>query len=514
MVSCGSLIKNIDMSYFDGYRRRVFLSWMVIALFTGVIYYLTTVSFWSSDAPFFALKFELDGSDPHEKLTGLGMLLESQYAHYMTWSGRFVCQSTVQFFCGLTERPAFEICNAAVWVVFLLASFRLGGIRLCEPDRVLAVASVFFLILATLPFDPPFLINYLWMGTVIVLWLNLFSRAGKRSGIVLAAVFLFSVISGNTQEAFSVPLSGALAVWILLKRCRLSGEEWALSTGFFLGTLLLIAAPGNYVRLGEVNGEVSVLHSIWDSLPMLIMGGAMAVIFRLSGRKWTRGNTAAANLMLMSVPFTFIFVVLLKFLCFQRILVPTDMFLAIVAFGFGAKICYRRAVMSVLVVACALTAAHERKTSLAGREKYSLVTRLYHESPDGKIVLPDEMCYMDEGKNFCYDSGWVVAERSTNPDKPFLKKYPASLLDIKIDGDTTLLAQIGTQAWIIVNSIEHPKRVVVKKRLLPGLLDVELPDRVIDFSAYPERIIDTIGCNVAGLYFNNREYMVSTVVVE
>ncbi len=190
------------------------------------------------------------------------------------------------------------------------------------------------------------------------------------------------------------------------------------------------------------------------------------------------------------------------------------MFLAIVAFGFGAKICYRRAVMSVLVVACALTAAHERKTSLAGREKYSLVTRLYHESPDGKIVLPDEMCYMDEGKNFCYDSGWVVAERSTNPDKPFLKKYPASLLDIKIDGDTTLLAQIGTQAWIIVNSIEHPKRVVVKKRLLPGLLDVELPDRVIDFSAYPERIIDTIGCNVAGLYFNNREYMVSTVVVE
>ncbi len=124
------------------------------------------------------------------------------------------------------------------------------------------------------------------------------------------------------------------------------------------------------------------------------------------------------------------------------------------------------------------------------------------------------MACKDDGKSFCYDSGWVVAERADNPGKPYLKKYPESLLKLKIEGDTTLIEKIAPQAWIIVNSLDRPKNVVVKKRLLPGVLDIALPDRLIDFSDYPALVIDTIANNVAGLYINHRPYMNSQVIVE
>lgn len=495
------------------YKTRILLSWGVIILFVGFIYYLTAISFWTSDAPFFALKFELDGSDPHEKIDGLKTLLESQYAHYMTWSGRFVCQSTVQFFCGLTVRPAFEICNAIVCLVFLLASFRLGHIRLDEPFRIFMAVSVFFLILATLPFDPPFLINYLWMGTVVILWLNLFSA--RITPYLLPITFLFSIIAGNSQEAFSVPLSGALCLWILHRRFKLSAQEWVLSAGFFLGALAVIAAPGNYVRLAVcADSESDILHKLWEAAPLICLGAVLLLVFRNSGRRLFHGNTMIESILLASLPFTLLFAAMLKFFCLERMLIPANMFLTIITFGFCSKISHRILLTSAALIACVLTAVKEYGMAISNTEKYSLITRLYHESTDGKIVLPDEMLYRAEGKNFCYDSGWVVAERAINPDKPYLKKYPASLCGLKINQDTTFLKQIGRQAWIIVNSVEHPKKVVVKKRLLPDILNIELPDRTIDFSLYPKLVIDTISGNVVGLYFNNRAYLKSDVIVE
>lgn len=491
------------------------VSWGVILLFVGFVFYISMISFWTSDAPYFALKFEMDGSDPHQKIDGFGTLLASQQAHYMTWSGRFFCQSIVQIFCGLTERPVFELCNAVVSLVFILSALSLAKIKLDEPLRVFMVSAVMYLILASLPFDPPFLINYLWMGTVILLWLNLFSIGKRRSFPALAALFLFSVIAGNSQEAFSVPLAGALAVWILLRRFKLDTVKWVLAVGFFIGALLVVGAPGNYERLGEVNGEnSSVLKNIWIGLPMAAVALFLILVGRKNIKPLTSLQSPAYMLMIGAVPFTLLFAVVLKFVSFPRLLVPANIFLTLIAFGFGSKIRKPGLLAAIVAIACVITGVCERRLALSNYAKYSLITKLYHESADGIIVIPDAMACKDDGKSFCYDSGWVVAERADNPGKPYLKKYPESLLKLKIESDTTIIEKIAPQAWIIVNSLDKPKNVVVKKRLLPGVLDMALPDRLIDFSDYPELVIDTIANNVAGLYINHRPYMTSQVVVE
>ena len=506
------------MAYFCNMRsenKRILLSWGIILLFVGFIYYLSVISFWTSDAPFFALKFEMDGSDSRYPIENFSDIMQSQLAHYMTWSGRFFCQSIVQVFCGLTHRPVFEICNAAVLLIFLFLALKLARISLGEPLKVFLVVSVFFLLLTTLPYDPPFLINYLWMGAVILLWLNLFSIKRRVSFLPLAGLFLLGVIAGNSQEAFSVPLAGALAVWILVRRFKLNPVEWALAVGFFVGTLLVVAAPGNYVRLDEVNaGNSSALKNIWNGLPMVAMAVLLIFVGRKNIKPLTSWQATGYMLMIGAVPFALLFAVILKFVSFPRLLIPVNIFLTLLAFGFGAKIRRPMLIAVLLGVACVVTAVHERSMSLSNYDKYSTITRLYHESESGIIVIPDEMCYKDDGKNFCYDSGWVIAERAINPDKPFLKKYPASLLEMKINKDTTMIEKIGPQAWIIVNSIDHPKKVVVKKRLLPGILDKELPDRIINFAEYTELVIDTIANNVTGLYVNHRPYLSSQVVIE
>ncbi len=343
------------------------VSWSVILLFVGFVFYISMISFWTSDATYFALKFEMDGSDPHQKIDGFGTLLASQQAHYMTWSGRFFCQSIVQIFCGLTERPVFELCNAVVCLVFILLALRLAKIKMDEPFRVFMVSVVMYLILASLPFDPPFLINYLWMGTVILLWLNLFSIRKRRSFPALAVLFLVSVIAGNSQEAFSVPLAGALAVWILLRRFKLDTMQWVLAAGFFVGALLVVGAPGNYERLGEVNsGNSSVLKNIWIGLPMAVLTLCLILV----GRKNIKPLTASSQspeymLMIGAVPFTLLFAVVLKFVSFPRLLVPANIFLTLIAFGFGSKIRKPMLLASIVAIVCVITVVHARRLALS-----------------------------------------------------------------------------------------------------------------------------------------------------
>lgn len=254
--------------------KYMLMSWGVILIFTVTLFYLSVIFFWSSDSPFFALRFEMDGSDSYRKMGGLWDLFQSQCAHYMTWSGRFVCQSLVQFFCAFTERPVFEICNMLVWLAFIFLSLRLAGIKVKNTASLFMVVCMSFLIFINIPYDPPFMINYLWMGTLVMAWLNIFFSSAKKSAVQLVLIFLLSILAGNSQESFSIPLSGALTVWIIMRRFRLNKMEWVAVAGFFIGALTVVAAPGNYVRLGIVmdeNGRMGagILRNIFMALPQI-----------------------------------------------------------------------------------------------------------------------------------------------------------------------------------------------------------------------------------------------------
>ncbi len=502
--------------------KYMLMSWGVILIFTVTLFYLSAIFFWSSDSPFFALRFEMDGSDSYRKMEGVWDLFQSQCTHYMTWSGRFVCQSLVQFFCAFTERPVFEICNMLVWLAFIFLSLRLAGIKVKNTASLFMVVCMSFLIFINIPYDPPFMINYLWMGTLVMAWLNIFFSSAKKSAVQLALIFLLSILAGNSQESFSIPLSGALTVWIIMRRFRLNKMEWVAVAGFFIGALTVVAAPGNYVRLGIVmdeNGRMGagILRNIFMALPQICIALFLGTVTYKRIKDARMAGIALSTetlLLLLAALFSIVLAALLKFEILARVMIPMNIFLSVTAFSGGFKLRHERSVIVLLSIICAVTVMLEYRTYVSNNEKYSLITKLYHESESGVVVIPDEMFCKDDGRNGYYDLGFVIQERVDNPDKPFLKRYPESLTRIEIGNDTNFVMRIAPQAWLIGQSLTCPESFVIKKSLFPGAVDLPMSDRIIDASSSKELVIDTINNTVIRVYVNNRWYIEADVMLK
>ncbi len=497
-------------------KYNKYISIGIIVLFSLILYFLTSIFFWSSDSPYFALKFEMDDTDPYRKMLGIKDLIESQSAHYMNWSGRFFCQSIVQVFCAFTTRPVFEICNILMWIIFLISSFKLTNLSLNEPIRIFILTSIFFFVFITLPLDPPFLVNYLWMGTIVLIWLNilLFNKSDSIPNIIW--IFIFSVIAGNAQEAFSIPLCGALSIWAIIQRKKLMTSQRVTIIGFALGALILIIAPGNFVRFGlTLKSQTSIIHNIFNAYPQILISGGLfliAITHKVQFKDLL--NSRLYLLLILSIPFCVILGILMKFENLSRILIPLNIFLSILVIGntkvFKHTYYYYLSISLIFIIVF----IHEYQMNKSNYQKYSLITNSYHISTDGRVFLPDSLFIKDDGNNYYYNSGFVIQERTINPQKPFLKILPESLAKIKFNNDTNFIKQIGPQAWIFGQSVNNPQKITIRKKICPSILKLSLIETNVDLIHGDFLILDTINNTIISCHINNRVFLKSCVQFE
>lgn len=493
-----------------------YISIGIIISFSLILYYLSSIFFWSSDCPFFALKFEMDDEPPHRRMDGIMDLLESQCANYINWTGRFFCQSIVQVFCAFTTRSVFEICNILVWIIFLISSFKLTNVSLKEPVRIFILTSIFFFVFITLPLDPPFLVNYLWMGTIVLIWLNILLFNKSDSILSLTLIFIFSVIAGNAQEAFSIPLCGALSIWAIIQRKRLITSQWVTIIGFALGALILIIAPGNFVRFGlTLKSQTSIIHNIFNAYPQILISGGL-ILIAITHKVQFKDllNSRLYLLLILSIPFCVILGILMKFENLSRILIPLNIFLSILITGnikiFKHTYYYYLPISLILIVVF----IHEYQMNKSNYQKYSLITNSYHTSTDGRVYLPDSIFIKDDGNNNYYNRGFEIQERSINPSKPLLKILPESLAKIKINADTNFITQIGSQAWIFGQSINNPQKITIRKKIRPNIIKLPLIETNVDLIHGDFLILDTINNTIISCHINNRAFLNSSVQFE
>lgn len=502
-------------------KTHTIFSWGIIIIFSLIFYYLTSIFYWSSDSPYFALQFEMDDSDPHRAINSITDLFASQCAHYMNWSGRFFCQFIVQIFCALTERPIFEICNIFVWLLFIFTIFKFAETKLNDTFSIFITTSIFFLIFLTLPLDPPFLINYLWMGFIIVLWIKTLLSYRNYRIIYLPLLFLFSVIAGNTQEAFSLPLAGALILCLILKKIKLSKSQIIPLAGFLLGTLILIIAPGNYIRLSIVeHSQISIFRNIWGAWPSLLIFIAL-LTFVLPNYKELIRNVASKEYFDISIVFIILSLLMagvMKFANFSRILIP-DNILLLICF---AKIVSHKSnfpykIFSLLMVLISiLSIFYEIRLFKTNHLKYSLISEKYHKSLDGRVYIPDSLFLKNSGQNNYYNHGFTIQERHFNPQKPELIIHSESIEHLKINPDTNCVIQIAPQGWLITQSIDNPQNIIVNRYLFPILKSgrIRIPDRIINLSQTDQNLIcDTLNNNIIGYYINDKWYMSSSISI-
>ena len=193
-------------------------------------------------------------------------VIESTYNHYLLHGGRLFTVFCLNFFLWLGKFP-FDVANAIFFtaLVILIYFHARREIKLDEPI-ILAVTGL--LTWLSLPHFGEVAVwksgstVYLWSAVPALLFLlpyNL-ALAGKfnlRENILAAVImFLLGLIAGCSVENLGVTVTLLTAAITLYLRKQNQPSLWSAagSLGSLIGVIILIAAPGNYVRY-DVQGE-------------------------------------------------------------------------------------------------------------------------------------------------------------------------------------------------------------------------------------------------------------------
>ncbi len=193
-----------------------------------------------------------------ERLKTLPDIINNQIWHYLNWGGRSVVHSLANLFL-LYPKIIFSIANSFIYtlLVYLIYYHAKMALNLTK-DIPLAIILINFLLWFTLPtFGQTCLwltgsCNYLWSMVLILLFLIPYQKDNNKTSFMkILLMFILGVLAGWTNEntAFGLII---IILGLLLKqkyeKKQISLDKiWGL-IGAISGFIIMIAAPGNYVR--------------------------------------------------------------------------------------------------------------------------------------------------------------------------------------------------------------------------------------------------------------------------
>ncbi|WP_051697658.1 DUF6056 family protein [Prevotella sp. 10(H)] len=208
------------------------------------------------------------------RIRSFSHIFTSQYNHYMTWGGR----SVVHFIAESMLMTGFFwacVINSLGYVLFVYVLYRIAN----KGNKTNPV--LFFLFSLLIWFAQPAYFatilwktgaaNYLWGTLIILLFLYSYyscyrSRKTENSAVRTVLFFLFGIIAGWTNENMSVALIFyIIASLALYKYEKIKIPAWAITglIGTIVGCIMMLVAPGNYVRLEDVTtsfGQTEIMY--------------------------------------------------------------------------------------------------------------------------------------------------------------------------------------------------------------------------------------------------------------
>ncbi|MFZ4455582.1 MAG: DUF6056 family protein [Bacteroidales bacterium] len=214
-------------------------------------------------------------------------LFMSMYNHYFITNGRLLMNGLAQLFLMSDNKLWFDIANTMVFGLFIVLVFLLIGVRIkaIKITSLLALITMCWFLLpgpnhTLLWLDGSF--NYLWSSVFVMFFLVIYHSIARRTSplkpIYLPFLFILGLVAGGTHEVITLGVSGALFFYYLFNFKKFRGAVIPLVIGFFIGTLLVVLAPGNMVRVhsggvGEATATLTVAQRIWGmiaSLPSML----------------------------------------------------------------------------------------------------------------------------------------------------------------------------------------------------------------------------------------------------
>ena len=200
-------------------------------------------------------------------------IIISQIYDYNHINGRFLVHSITTLFCCFIDIEIFRIVNSILFIVLIKNIDKILKYEgyYSSYNKYIVTFCLFFV----LPVPGEVLVghiatcvNYLWVACATTYFILLIhkSRNTKYKWYINVLLLLVSCIIGSLQESFSIGISGALFVYYLFnfeefKKCN----KW-LVFGYWIGSCILVFAPGNFAKLSSETGGGSTFDLLRTSV--------------------------------------------------------------------------------------------------------------------------------------------------------------------------------------------------------------------------------------------------------
>ncbi|MGL4392083.1 MAG: DUF3329 domain-containing protein [Fusobacteriaceae bacterium] len=193
----------------------------------------------------------------NQKIKNLYDIFYSGYLYFMNWGGRVPAQILFPTFL-IIPKIFFNICNSLAFVGLIFGIFINVNSNSKKNKEIFSLITIIFLVWFSVPMFGESVIwltgsiTYLW-GTTLLLFFTFFLKkilnkeSQKNYNIFL--LFLFGLIAGWTNENMVVAILFVTVFFIYFEKKNKIRQALKLLTGFFIGILLLLFAPGNAERI-------------------------------------------------------------------------------------------------------------------------------------------------------------------------------------------------------------------------------------------------------------------------
>lgn len=266
--------------------------------------------------------------DTLEPIRNFRDVMMSQASHYMNENGRLPAHVLVQSFAGIWGRTAFSIADALMMAGMLVLTVRFismaPGLEKAREKSIIYVSvtilmMVFFPMPTVLYYSVSMSLNYLWACVLFVAMLLIFmaGRSDANSGwnkVVDTGGIIVAFLCGWWNEAFSVPASGGLLLYWIIRRDLNRRQKWMV-VSLIIGTAILAFAPGTLMRAarmgasGGIKGSVMMLIDCYLDVTFIWILVMVAVItlvspLRRNIRSFIRGNLLTVCILLVALVFS------------------------------------------------------------------------------------------------------------------------------------------------------------------------------------------------------------------
>lgn len=246
--------------------------------------------------------YGLDSDGTKLFVNSIGDALRGQIYAYTTHNGRIIVHTLTSYFCGVLGMNIFKIFNSIVFILMFYGVLKLS--RKYIGYKIWDKYLIIFMLFVLMPYPGQIFwgsiamsINYLWTSCAVIYFL-IFYEYIKEYKIEYSlfrniVVFIISVLIGSLQESFTIGISGALFLYYCFHYKEFKGTISFFITGLWIGTAIVTFAPGNFVRLENVNdsGNVSGIISAFSNFArlftdtkLMIIAIVLSIILRVKDR--------------------------------------------------------------------------------------------------------------------------------------------------------------------------------------------------------------------------------------